>query len=174
MTSTAKSWGAVLFLGEFGAPPSLDMLLPYMDTLYRHLDDALASGTQWAYTPGWSADKKDGWNLEDFSIVDDKGALRDNFHPRPYARKIAGIPTKLTVKGDDLTLEFTAGSGTTEIFAPKGSASGCSRQGDLLICKGGSPIRVRQDQSCGLTGAEPLLILLVVGRMRRRPRRKAN
>ena len=51
MSGVAQSWNAPLFLGEFGAPPSTDELLPYLDTMYHHLDAVLGSGAQWAYTP---------------------------------------------------------------------------------------------------------------------------
>ena len=92
MSGIAQSWDAPLFLGEFGAPPTTDDLLPYMDTMYHHLDAVLGSGTQWVYTPGWTPTNKDGWNTEDYSIVDDTGALRDNFQVRPYAGESPARP----------------------------------------------------------------------------------
>ena len=57
-------------VGEYGGPPDLDQGADYLDTLYARLDDNLASGTQWVYTPAWTAERKDGWNREDFSIND--------------------------------------------------------------------------------------------------------
>jgi endoglycosylceramidase len=180
MTSTAQSWGAPLFLGEFGAPPSTDMLLPYMDTMYAHLDDALASGAEWAYTPGWTQDKKDGWNTEDFSIVDDTGALRANFVVRPFARRIAGVPATMLVTGDELTLEWQndPSAGATEIFAPHGEASAsgdvkCARKGSLVTCSsatsGDKTVRIKKETpACGLTGAECLMVALCLRALRRR------
>ncbi len=178
MTTTATAWSAPLFLGEFGAPPSTDELQSYMDTLYAHLDGALASGAQWAYTPGWTPTSKDGWDGEDFSIVDDTGALRANFAPRPFARRIAGVPTSLSVVGDDLTLEWQndPAAGDTELFAPTGSAVAtgdvkCKRSGDLVTCSaatsGPKTVRIKKETpSCGLTGAEGLLIYFCLRRRR--------
>jgi endoglycosylceramidase len=176
MSGTARSWGAAMFLGEFGAPPDADEQGAYLDTMYRHLDDVFASSAQWVYTPGWTPEKKDGWNTEDFSIVDDKGALRANFRPRPYARRIAGAPLSMKIKGDELTLEWQndPSLGETEIFAPNGVPSGadCTRAGMILRCTasaGKVTLRVGQEEkSCGLTGAEALLIALVLSRRRSR------
>ena len=78
MTGTATTWGVPLFLGEFGAPPDVDEVDGYMSAMAAQLNTALASGAQWAYTPGWTPTAKDGWDVEDFSIVDDTGALRAN------------------------------------------------------------------------------------------------
>jgi endoglycosylceramidase len=108
MATTASQWGAALFLGEFGTPPDVDRGAEYIDEIHRQLDLHEASGAQWVYTPGWTPERKDGWNDEDFSIVDDHGKLRGNFQPRVG------------------------------------------------------------ESNCGLTGAEPLLIMVVVTRIRRR------
>jgi endoglycosylceramidase len=183
ITGTAQAWGAALFLGEFGAQPDADEQVPYLDTMYKHLDAALGSGAQWVYTPDWTPDKKDGWNLEDFSINDDKGAARTNFRARPFARRIAGVPMTMTASGDDLTLTWQndPAAGDTELFAPKGAVSvsgdvSCSRKGDLVICHaatGGTKsvkLAPAPPSNCGLTGAEALLLLLLLGAFRRRAR----
>jgi endoglycosylceramidase len=181
MTGTATAWGAALFIGEFGAPPSTDDVAGYMDTLYAELDAAFASGAQWVYTPDWTPDKKDGWNVEDYSIVDDKGALRANFRARPYAQRIAGVPMTMTAKGDDLTLAWQndPAAGATVVFAPKGdvtSDASCTRKGALVSCtsptSGMKSLRIAPSppSHCGLTGAEPLLLLLLFAYFRRASR----
>jgi endoglycosylceramidase len=126
MSAKATEWGAPLFVGEFGAPGLTENVEGYMDTLYRHLDARFASGAQWTYTPGWSATTKDGWNDEDFSILDGAGAPRPNFHPRPYAPAIAGEPTLFQVtqadsaEGRSIELDWQNDPklGATEIFVP--------------------------------------------------------
>lgn len=174
MTSVAETWGAPLFLGEFGAPgPSEDGDL-YLDALYDRLDLHLASGAQWVYTPGWTEAAKDGWNNEDFSIVDDTGAPRPTFRPRAYPAAVAGSPGRFHVTpagapggpAIDLEWDHDPSKGITEIFVPReamfgaesvtvetsGAGLECLWSGSRLLC--GSPgagrrtVRIR-------TGAAP-------------------
>jgi endoglycosylceramidase len=194
MTGLASSWGVPLFLGEFGASPSTEKVDEYLNALTRQLNLALASSAQWDFTPGWTATAKDGWNLEDFSIVDDHGALRANFRPRPFARRTAGTPLALDV-GDDFSdpasnvLSFAwqndPSAGATELFLPGTyfggtvalSADGdvhCVREVDLARCAsptaGMKTLRASgPGASCGLTGVEPLLLWWLIWR-RRAPR----
>jgi endoglycosylceramidase len=174
MRAKADEWGAALLVGEYGGPPDLDQGPDYEDTLAARLDDELASGTQWAYTPGWTAARKDGWNNEDFSIVDGAGKLRANFHPRPSARRVAGTPTALTVDRQGLRLDWThdPAAGATELYVPAAlgldaiaaTGASCTRAGELVTCRattaGAKSLRVTKDSSkCGLTGAEALLLV---------------
>ncbi len=189
MSGTAAAWGVPLFVGEWGAPPSTDEVRGYIGAIGRQLDLALASAAQWVYTPGWTAAAKDGWNSEDFSIVDDTGMLRANFVVRPYARRIAGTPTALTVgdeadpKKNALQLSWTndPAAGATELFAPAawfgGDVSveadgdvGCTRAGDLVTCQsptaGDKRVRLAAPSPrCGLTGLEGILLLLLMRRL---------
>ena len=91
------------------------------------MDASLASGAQWNYSPRWNDRDKDGWNAEDFSILDSDGAIRPNFRPRPYPRATAGMP--IAFRFDDgrssgghpsllLHLEPSPELGITEIFVP--------------------------------------------------------
>ena len=99
--ATAAAWGAPLFLAEFGAPAGTWYGREYIQSVYDELDRLLASGTQWAYTPGWREATKDGWNGEDFSIVGSHGELRDNSQVRPYPTHIAGraVEFKVSTQG---------------------------------------------------------------------------
>jgi endoglycosylceramidase len=192
MTGTASAWGAPLFLGEYGAPPSTDLVDEYMSVLHQQLDRALASGAQWVFTPGWTQAAKDGWNTEDFSIVDDGGALRANFRLRPTLQRVAGTPTAFTVSDEklpkknalQLSWQHDPAAGETVLFAPAVyfggatslSADGdlrCKSAGDLVRCSaptaGIKQLRVSAPSSrCGLTGAEGLLLLFLRARIRRR------
>jgi endoglycosylceramidase len=192
MTGTARAWGVPLFLGEWGAPPSVDEVGGYLGAIGRQLDLALASAAQWAYTPGWTAAAKDGWDVEDFSIVDDSGATRANFRARPFARRIAGTPTALVVgdeadaKKNAMQLSWTndPAAGATELFAPAAwfggavevSADGdvsCARDGDLVRCtsatSGAKAVRVAAPAPrCGLTGLEAIALVAILRRRRRR------
>lgn len=161
MRARAASWGVPLLLGEFGAPPATDGVAGYLDMLYRQLDDGFHSGTQWVYTPGWTDAAKDGWNQEDFSIVDGKGRLRANFRPRPYPRRVAGTPTAFSVPEDrddsdedggvtdgvvTLSWQHDPAAGATVLYLPEDLFGGapmsvlvsgdlsCTRDGRLLSC----------------------------------------
>jgi endoglycosylceramidase len=192
MSGTARAWGVPLFVGEWGAPPSTDEVRGYIGAIARQLDVALASSAQWVYTPAWSPSAKDGWNTEDFSIVDDTGALRANFVARPYAQRIAGTPTALTV-GDEtnakdnalqLTWSNDPAAGATELFAPAAWFGGdvaieadgdlsCVRAGDSVSCHsataGDKRVRLAAPSGrCGLTGLEAILLLSLLRRRRQR------
>jgi endoglycosylceramidase len=94
MIETARAWDAPLFLGEFGVGAEAHRAGEYIRAVYDRLDAALASGTQWNYTPGWNPRTRDGWNAEDFNILDPSGSLRPNFRLRPYPRATAGVPLR--------------------------------------------------------------------------------
>lgn len=148
MNGTAEAWGVPLFLGELGAPAETINGDIYINSLYRHLDDEFSSGAQWVYTPGWTPEAKDGWNAEDFSVVDDRGAARPNFRPRPSPRRIAGTPLALHVTfGEDLRTnlfelewDHDPKTGETEIFMPSEAFFGSpgatiEATGDGLACE---------------------------------------
>jgi hypothetical protein len=122
----AERWNVPLLLGEFGAFAKTGNVRQYMDHQYELLDRVFASATQWNYTPDWTPEKKDGWNDEDYSIVDDRGRLRPNFQIRPHPRKVAGLPGRFLVRrsraGGVLSVELSwynlPDTGKTEIFLP--------------------------------------------------------
>jgi endoglycosylceramidase len=153
MQETASAWGVPLFVGEFGAAPSVGNIESYIQADYERLDDNFISGAQWSYTPGWTASTLDGWNAEDFSIVDDRGTARRNFAPRPYARRIAGAPTSFRVTPPTATSALVAelawshdpARGVTEVAIPRrdtsslhvvtdGAALTCSRDVGRISC----------------------------------------
>lgn len=80
----AQRWQVPMFLGEFGAPAGTWRGAAYVAALYDWMNERGISGTQWCYTPNWHPERKDGWNVEDLSIVDDQGQLRDNFASPVY------------------------------------------------------------------------------------------
>jgi endoglycosylceramidase len=169
MVGTAEAWGVPLFLGELGAPAEAENAGAYMNMLYRRLDEGFLSGAQWVYTPGWTPEAKDGWNMEDLSVVDDVGRGRPNFRVRPFPRRIAGTPSSLVVTAEadllanfiELTWDHNPAMGETEIFLDAGGFFGgagevietsgaellCSKKEDLLLCAspvaGEKRVRVR-------------------------------
>lgn len=191
MAGTASAWGVPLFLGEWGATPSTDQLRGYLGAMAAQIDRTLASAAQWVYTPGWTPDQKDGWNSEDLSIVDDTGAPRADLVVRPYARRVAGTPTTLTVsdemdpKKNALQLSWMndPAAGATELFAPAAWFGGdlsieadggahCTRAGDVVTCTapnaGAAGVRLAAPSPrCGLTGLEAILLLALVSAARR-------
>lgn len=123
----AKRWGVPLFFGEFGAFAKTTNVEVYVDKQYELMDHYFASGTQWNYTPDWTEKDKDGWNDEDYSIVDNDGLMRKNFKIRPYPRRTSGEPLEYKVnRGEDHTVmsveyewKHDPRLGTTEIYVPK-------------------------------------------------------
>ena len=70
----------------------------YINNFYNTLDQAGLSGTQWGWTPAYNPITKDGWNQEDYSVVDQNLQIRSNYAIRPYTRAIAGIPGPFLVR----------------------------------------------------------------------------
>jgi endoglycosylceramidase len=128
MCGTSQEWDAPLFIGEFGAAADTRNAGEYVAAIYDRMDEVLASGAQWAYSPRWNERDKDGWNGEDFSILDSSGVIRPNFRPRPYPRSTAGTPLAFRYADGSSTngqpsLVFTwqhrPELGTTEVFLPR-------------------------------------------------------
>jgi endoglycosylceramidase len=162
MTATAQEWNAPLFLGEFGVAAEARGACDYSAAIYDRMDACLASGAQWCYSPRWNDRDKDGWNGEDFSILDSRGAVRPSFRPRPYPRHTAGQP--IAFRYDDgrssgghasfvFSWEHRPEIGATEFFVPSSifpsgasievSDPGliCSRDEarQVLLCQGARP-----------------------------------
>src|SRR5262249_61333322 len=90
----AAEWGVPLLVGEFGISGGARRAGDYIDYHYDRLDAALASATQWTVSPRWSPRAGDGWNGEDFSLLDAAGRPRPNYRPRPYPHQVAGVPVR--------------------------------------------------------------------------------
>jgi endoglycosylceramidase len=128
METKAAEWGVPLFLGEYGIAADARRGGDYVAAVLDDLDAVLGSGAQWSYTPHWTPERRDGWNMEDFSIVDGGLRPRANFHPRPFPSRIAGEPTRFRYSppcppaGPPARMEFAwdadAARGETEVFVP--------------------------------------------------------
>lgn len=161
MAETARDWETPLFIGEFGISAEIIGGGDYVRTFYDRLDAALASGAQWNYTPRWNAETRDGWNGEDFSILEPTGTPRTTFEPRPYPRATAGLPLRFVYNdrdpnGRSRSIEFEwdhdPAGGETELFLPaaifpahsdiaiRGAAVSCHHdpRRQLLTCR--SPV----------------------------------
>ena len=100
----------------------------YVAAVLDDFDAVLGSGAQWSYTPHWTPGRRDGWNMEDFSIVDDHLRPRPNVRPRPCPSKVAGEPTLFRYRepgppgcppaGMEFAWDAVAGLGATEVFVP--------------------------------------------------------
>ncbi len=166
MAETARTWGTPLFIGEFGMGAEIPRAGDYIRTFYDRLDAAMASGAQWNYTPRWNAESRDGWNGEDFSILEPTGSLRANFRPRPYPRATAGMPLRFRYEDHDApgrprSLEFEwdhdPKCGETEIFVPSslfpdgsaielcGPLAACHRDParQVIVCRSPRPGPIR-------------------------------
>ncbi len=123
MTGKADEWGVPLFVGEFGTHGDTWGAEDYVALQYSRLDEHLASGAQWNWTPAWNETDLDGWNDEDLSILDASGAVRPNFAIRPQPHRFAGVPTGFTVGDGSVSVSWThdPGLGATSIFVPGSS-----------------------------------------------------
>jgi endoglycosylceramidase len=136
MVTKAEEWDAPLFLGEFGMGADVAGTTDYMREVYDRMDARLASGAQWNYTPNWDDERKDGWNLEDFNILDRRrggSSARPNFEPRPYPRATAGVPLafsyeppsrRVPVPSLAYSWENDPAKGVTEVFVPEAVFTG--------------------------------------------------
>jgi hypothetical protein len=117
-----------------------------MHALISAMEENLVGFTLWNYNPTNTADYGDGWNKEDFSIVTSGNTVADYRNEqhendelyrgartldvviRPYACKVAGIPTRSRWDPRTLMFEFEWQSGpdrpmteisrVTEVFLP--------------------------------------------------------
>lgn len=121
MLHKANSRQSPMLLGEFGSPIDSRRGADYLEAIYGWLDEAFVSGAQWSYTPQWSADKKDGWNAEDFSIIANGQMRPALFKPRPYPQKTAGEPIlfKRTATGLSYQWRHDPALGATELYLPE-------------------------------------------------------
>lgn len=155
MRDKAAGWGVPLLLGEFGLAVPSGRSGAYVDLVYDRLNDALASATYWNVTPGWSAAKKDGWNGEDFSLVDDLGATRATFRDRPFPRRIPGTPQRIVVQPPrglsagsiEIAWKHEPALGQLEAYVP------------VRAVWGTTPVKIETSAglSCALTGDRSLV-----------------
>jgi endoglycosylceramidase len=161
MQAKAAQWGVPLFLGEYGAPDSTWRVQGYLQTLQERLDAQFISGAQWCYSASWSEQHRDGWNQEDYSVIDAKGSVRRNYVSRALPRAIAGVPQSFESISDPLGRStgfnfrwlHDPKLGETTLYLPKrepagakkalsvvtqGEAVQCTAQDSLLHCS--SPI----------------------------------
>jgi endoglycosylceramidase len=166
MRSKADEWGVPLFVGEFGVAADASRAGDYIALVYDRLDLALASGTQWNYTPHWDEQAGDGWNGENYNVFEASGAARASYRPRPFPRGVAGTPLRFrylesSPPGEGALLELVwdhrPESGETEVFMPDalfpaGSSlqvspaeASCRRDlaGQRLICRADRAVTVR-------------------------------
>ncbi len=106
-----------------------------LDLMYNAFDKLLLSGTQWNYTADNNNAFGDNWNQEDLSIFSrdqqefdwqtdiNSGGRAVKGFCRPYARRIAGMPTlvQFNRKKGNFKFEFEADdsiSAPTEVYVP--------------------------------------------------------
>ena len=128
MAITSKHWRCPLLVGEFGASARTSNLVEYFDIIHAELNQHMASGAQWNYTPGWTPRELDGWNKEDFSIWADHELRPNLFQIRPYPQRISGTPNVINAEtysgGSCLRMRWNNDaslSGESILFFPKPS-----------------------------------------------------
>ena len=130
-------------IGEFGIPFDLDDKSAYkngnfsihtqaLDLYYDAMDANLLNCTIWNYTADNTNERGDLWNDEDLSIFSRDQQDSDDIYSggrglaaivRPYARKVAGEPLRMSFDLATRTFEFAwkpdpAVTPPTEIFVP--------------------------------------------------------
>jgi hypothetical protein len=145
-----KSWAAEqmgdipTLIGEFGIPYDMKNKRAYrtgdfslqvraMDASFQAMETNLLNCTLWNYTADNTNERGDQWNDEDLSIFsrdqqNDPGDVNSGGRAleaavRPYARKVAGEPLRMTFDIKRRTFEFEfrhdpTVSAPTEIFVP--------------------------------------------------------
>ena len=129
MRARADSWKVPAIVTEFGGPADATNIADYVDAFYAELDARFMSATQWTFVAHFSDAKKDGWNLENFSVTDAQGRLRENFRVRPYPARIAGEPLSFVASKEPtaaLTWTHDPARGATRIFAPRALFGGAT------------------------------------------------
>jgi endoglycosylceramidase len=130
MEAKAAEWGVPLILGEIGIQGGARRAGDYVEYLYGRLDATLSSALQWNVAPHWTPQSGDGWNGEDFSILDGTGRTRANYRPRPYPSRVAGMPISFRFDAStpprgcprlEFVWEHRPGIGPTEIVVPAGA-----------------------------------------------------
>lgn len=146
-----RAVGAPTIIGEVGIPYDVNggtamrtgdyrVQHELMYALISALEQSFSSFTLWNYNPSNVAATGDGWNMEDFSIInleeraaDCANKFRDNelyrggrtlnAIVRPYAAKVAGEPLRTRWNGDSGTFFFAwaarACGAPTEVYVPR-------------------------------------------------------
>jgi hypothetical protein len=135
--------GVPTVIGEFGIPFDLENKLAYrngdfsshvqaLDMYYDAMDANLLNCTIWNYTANNTNARGDLWNDEDLSLFSRDQQDGDNIHSggrgiagfaRPYAKRTAGEPLRMSFDLDSRVFEFEfrpdpAVTAPTEIFVP--------------------------------------------------------
>lgn len=120
VSGLASGLGIPMLLGEFGAYPGLAGGARLIRDYYTQLDTRFLSGTIWHF-----ATSDPDWNDEGVSLVGPDRTERPYVQAlvRPYARRIAGLPERMSFDPDTraftLRLRREAGvSGRTVIYLP--------------------------------------------------------
>lgn len=153
----ARELGAPLFIGEMGDPAVVAGIRESMTLQFGLFAAAFASSAQWSYTAAWTPDKKDGWNFEDSSVVDETGRPRPNLVLVPCALKLSGAPVSQRLAADSYALSWTDSGRklASEIFLPSGWRLGPLSRG--LLCRSrGTAV------SCSAASAGPASLQAVV------------
>src|SRR5262249_29679610 len=134
----AAEWGVPLLVGELGIPGGARRAGAHVDYLYDQVDEVLASAMQWTVAARWTPQAGDGWNGEDFSLLDGAGRPRPNYRPRPSPRRVAGVPLRFRYEAAApprgcprlvFVWAHQPGLGPTEIVVPAGLSPRGARRG---------------------------------------------
>jgi endoglycosylceramidase len=131
LQAVSSRWNVPVYIGEFGGMPHGLQMEDLINHYYRLYDRNFISAAQWDFDPQWNPVSKDGWNLEDMTVVDPSGQPRDNFKIRPFAMAVSGTPIDMSVNlSHDVSERELSFSwmhdpklGTTDFFVPSGLLS---------------------------------------------------
>jgi hypothetical protein len=96
LLKAAQERGLVPFLTEFGGVQDAELIHDYIDLHYKQIESFLLNATYWNYDLYNTANDKDNWNLENFSLL---GPNRKPRHievlARPYPMRSSAKPALL-------------------------------------------------------------------------------
>ncbi|KAJ3329778.1 hypothetical protein HDU76_007149 [Blyttiomyces sp. JEL0837] len=127
--------GLPFLLGEFGCNQDARFVDAgsYVESIMKSSDKVLGSFSQWTYQPLWNPTTKDGWNGENFSIVQGlSGPLVPNHIPnRPYPMATAGTPTSLNITKTSLSYSYVSSKNNSLLTEIKFNEAGVCGSGKV-------------------------------------------
>ncbi len=122
MKGAAKR-GLIPFITEFGGSHDSEQIREYMNLQFIQIESHLLNSTYWNYDLYHTAERKDNWNLENFSLLGPERVPRHtDVIARPYPMLSSAEPTFLSFDIDSkyaiIILDGTVVNAPTVIYIP--------------------------------------------------------
>ena len=119
----ATKRGLIPFISEFGGSYESEQIREYMNLLFIQIESHLLNSTYWNYDLYHTAEGKDNWNLENFSLLGpERGPRHVDVVARPYPMLSSAQPSFLSFDIDSkyaiIILDGTVVDAPTIIYVP--------------------------------------------------------